>query len=219
MLRYLRGAASERKRRLFAVACCRLIWHLLTDEHSRRTVDIAERYADGAASEKELRQAEQLWTPALQGVVPVAEFATRVAEFAARAAQAVARRTGYVEAVTLAAEAAAAQSAEAAGQSFWDYRQAALKVESRTQCDLFRDIFGNPFRPVSLQPSWVEWNDGTVLKIALAVYRERAFDRLPILADALQDAGCDEWDILRHCQEPGEHVRGCWVIDLLLGKA
>ena len=84
--------------------------------------------------------------------------------------------------------------------------------------DLLRDVFGNPFRWTLLDPSWLAWNDGTVHKIAQAIYDERAFDRLPILADALEDAGCDDADILRHCREPGEHVRGCWVIDLLLGK-
>ena len=64
----------------------------------------------------------------------------------------------------------------------------------------------------------VAWNDGTVRKIAQAIYDERAFDRLPILADALEDAGCDNADILNHCRNGGEHVRGCWVVDLLLGK-
>jgi hypothetical protein len=81
-----------------------------------------------------------------------------------------------------------------------------------------RDIFGNPFRPVTLDPVWVQWNAGTVRKMAQAIYDERAFDRLPILADALEEAGCDNRDVLDHCRSTGEHVRGCWVVDLLLGK-
>jgi hypothetical protein len=81
-----------------------------------------------------------------------------------------------------------------------------------------RCIFGNPFHHVAVNSTWLAWNDGTVRKIAQAIYEERAFDRMPILADALEDAGCDAADLLRHCREPGEHVRGCWVIDLLLGK-
>jgi hypothetical protein len=80
------------------------------------------------------------------------------------------------------------------------------------------DLFGNPFRPVSVAPLWLAWNDGTVVKIAQAIYDERAFDRLPILADALEDAGCTDRAILAHCRQPGEHVRGCWVVDLILGK-
>jgi len=81
---------------------------------------------------------------------------------------------------------------------------------------LIRDVFGNPFRPVVVAP---EWLTPDVLAIAAGIYSERAFDRMPILADALQDAGCDSSDILNHCRQPGEHVRGCWVVDLILGKS
>jgi biotin carboxyl carrier protein len=80
---------------------------------------------------------------------------------------------------------------------------------------LFRDIFGNLFRPVTLDPSWLT---STVLVLANGIYSDKAFDRLPILADALQDAGCDNDDILNHLREPGEHCRGCWALDLVLGR-
>ncbi|MBA4064588.1 MAG: hypothetical protein C0501_12920 [Isosphaera sp.] len=83
------------------------------------------------------------------------------------------------------------------------------------QCRLLRDIVGNPFRPVTADPAWVT---STVVQLAAGVYAERAFDRLPILADALQDAGCDHPDVLAHCRGLGPHVRGCWVVDLVLGK-
>jgi hypothetical protein len=86
---------------------------------------------------------------------------------------------------------------------------------SRCLPAILRDIFGNPFRPVSAEPSWLT---STVLQLAGGIYAGRAFDRLPILADALQDAGCDTTDILAHCRGPGPHVRGCWVVDLVLGK-
>ena len=81
---------------------------------------------------------------------------------------------------------------------------------------LFRDIFGNPFRPVAFDP---EWRTETVVGIARDIYEDRAFERVPILADAIEEAGCDNADILSHCREPGVHVRGCWVVDLLLGKS
>jgi hypothetical protein len=84
---------------------------------------------------------------------------------------------------------------------------------------LLQDIFGNPFRPITIDPSWLTWNDGTVRKIAQAIYEERAFDRMPILADALEEAGCTNADIRNHCRRSGEHVRGCWVVDLLLRKS
>ena len=73
-------------------------------------------------------------------------------------------------------------------------------------------------RPIALDPDWLAWDSGMVVKVAQAIYDERAFDRLPILADALEEAGCHDADILQHCRQPGEHVRGCWVVDLLLSK-
>jgi len=78
-----------------------------------------------------------------------------------------------------------------------------------------RYVFGNPFRPVAADPAWLT---STVIALAEGIYRDRAFDRMPILADALQDAGCANDNILNHCRQPGDHVRGCWVIDLLTGR-
>ena len=86
-------------------------------------------------------------------------------------------------------------------------------------CNLLRDVFGNPFRPVLISPSWLAWNDGAIRKMVQLIYDDRAFNQLPLLADALEDAGCADAAILSHCREPGEHVRGCWVVDLLLGKS
>jgi hypothetical protein len=94
----------------------------------------------------------------------------------------------------------------------------ARREERAAQASLLRCIFGNPFRPSASDPSWLAWRDGTIPKLAQPIYEERAFDRLPILADALEDAGCDNKDLLNHCRSGGEHVRGCWVVDLLLGK-
>jgi hypothetical protein len=86
----------------------------------------------------------------------------------------------------------------------------------RLVADIMRDIVGNPFRTMTIDPAWLT---STVLTLAQGIYAERAFDRLPILADALQDAGCENADMLGHCRGPGPHVRGCWVVDLILGKA
>jgi hypothetical protein len=80
---------------------------------------------------------------------------------------------------------------------------------------LVREVFGNPFRPVTINPSWLT---PTVLALATGIYADKAFDRMPILADALQEAGCDNGELLNHCRESGEHVRGCWVIDIILSK-
>jgi hypothetical protein len=87
--------------------------------------------------------------------------------------------------------------------------------ESQKQIRLMHCIFGNPFHPVTLEQTWLTTN---VTALAQAIYDERAFERMPIIGDALEDAGCDNADILNHCRQPGEHVRGCWVVDLVLGK-
>jgi hypothetical protein len=91
--------------------------------------------------------------------------------------------------------------------------------ESRLQADavaIIRDIFGNPFRPVTFSP---DWRTSTAVALAKGMYESRDFSAMPILADALQDAGCDSDAILDHCRGPGPHVRGCWVVDLVLGKS
>jgi len=88
----------------------------------------------------------------------------------------------------------------------------------REQTDLLREIIGNPFRSVAIDPAWLAWKDATVRNLAEAVYEERAFTDLPVLADALEEAGCTNQDIVNHCRGPGPHLRGCWVVDLVLGK-
>jgi hypothetical protein len=90
------------------------------------------------------------------------------------------------------------------------------EAERATQRARHLDIFGDPDRPVAFDPAW---RTATALLLAERMYRTRDFGAMPILADALQDAGCDSAAILSHCRGPGpRHVRGCWVIDLVLGK-
>jgi hypothetical protein len=87
--------------------------------------------------------------------------------------------------------------------------------EKKDHCDLLREVFANPFRRVSIRKDWLT---STVRQLAEAIYDGRSFDRLPILADALEDAGCTNADILAHCRGSGPHVRGCWVVDSLRAK-
>jgi hypothetical protein len=114
----------------------------------------------------------------------------------------------------------------AADAQAWRAADIAVLADPLRNPTLLRDIFGNPFRPPVLDPSWLTWRDGLVVKMARDAHDDRLLpggtldnSRLAVLADALEDAGCGDEDILRHCRRPGEHVRGCWVIDLLLGKA
>ena len=99
---------------------------------------------------------------------------------------------------------------------YWAPTHAAVAAEELEQANLLREVIGNPFRPTAILP---EWKTSTVLSLARGIYEEKAFDRMPILADALQDAGCANEAILNHCwDEKTPHVRGCWVVDLILGK-
>lgn len=91
--------------------------------------------------------------------------------------------------------------------------------EAKYQTELLRHIVGNPFRPVTVNPDWLTWNDGTVPKLATIIYDQWNDPQMPILGDALEDAGCDNEGIMQHCRAGGPHVRGCWVLDLLLGKS
>jgi hypothetical protein len=199
LLNYLRRAKrrtpSDRKLRLFACACCRRIWRFLNDRRSRRAVEMAERYADGEAPLSELERAEgQAWDAA--GGEGSGSDSKEAAAWAASQL-----------------EGAVWNAPECAAVATLDFH------EPDAQAALLRDIAGNPFRPAApLAPAVLAWNGGTVPKLAAAIYEERAFDRLPVLADALEDAGCTDADILGHCRAGGEHVRGCWVVDLALGK-
>jgi hypothetical protein len=96
-----------------------------------------------------------------------------------------------------------------------DLATAALPRERRTQATLLRCIVGSPFRAAAFDPAWQTL---TGLGLARAIYDERRFSDLPILADALEEAGCTNADLLAHCRGPGPHVRGCWVVDLVLDK-
>jgi hypothetical protein len=94
----------------------------------------------------------------------------------------------------------------------------AERAERRRQCDLLRDVAGNPFREVAIDPVWLRGQDGLIRKLAHAMYEEGRLADLPVLADALEEAGCSDAEILGHCRSGEEHVRGCWVVDRCRGK-
>jgi hypothetical protein len=189
MLELMRAKASDRKLRLFAVACSRRIWTLI-DALGQVAVEVAENYADGLAGPDEMRTV-RLRCQGVGGQASWYAAATKpevAARNAARSAQA-----GVASNPLLGTEAG----------------------ELLAQASLVRDIFGDPFRTITLNPNFLT---PTVVHLAQAIYDDRTFDRLSILADALHEAGCDNNEILSHCRGPGPHVRGCWVIDLALGK-
>jgi hypothetical protein len=110
----------------------------------------------------------------------------------------------------------AAQLAVRTAESAWPAAERA--AASAADADLLRDVCGNPFRPATLDPDWLVYHDGIVLRLARAIYDERLFQDLPILGDALEEAGCEDAALLAHCREPGLHARGCAVVDAILGK-
>jgi hypothetical protein len=232
MLEFLRGKVSARKVRLFAVACCLRVWSSLEHEEFRTAVRMAEQFADGVVDQETIEQARQAAIAVfvdLHGkdcgpgaALAAANLPARPKSLAERLLDAFDdpwwedefdKGDPLAPAIVTARNAAWAV-ADQQHQSFATESTAATG-EHREQARLLRCLFGNPFRPVTILPSW---GSATVLALAQAIYDDRAFDRLPILADALEDAGCANPDILQHCRGGGDHVRGCWPVDLLLAK-
>jgi hypothetical protein len=184
------NSPHKRKARLLACAAVRRVWHLLHDERHRSAVATAEQFADGLVTEAQ-------WESSLScfafGFPPAAERA-------AHHAASYGHFPPHYSDTVFALRSAVSASGDVVG-------------ERLAQVGLVRDIFGNPFRPVVSDPSWLTT---TVVALARRIYEERAFDHLPILADALEDAGCGDERVLYHCRSPGLHVCGCWALDLVL---
>ncbi len=203
MLEFLRGKASERKLRLFTCAFGRAVRDS-QHQHGPSTVAVAERYADGLASDQELASEGRKWACLPEERGPVAPSAYDGAWEAVDWLTILERwRDDPDSYIAIPADAVLKRSVL-----------------------LLRDIFGNPFRPSpSLPAAILVWNDGTIRRLAEDIYEERQMPggtldtaRLAVLADALLDAGCDNEDLIQHCREAGSHVRGCWPLDLILGK-
>ncbi len=230
MLAYLGERASARKKCLFACACVRRVWPLLTDQRLRQAVELVEYSADKPMDARQLKKVRQM-VRSLRGQLEGA------AQAAAVAVEALVARNGpilerprdirepsdVISAMRQAralARAAEAEREERSGVPATLAEPAPIRpLEALDAVELLREVFGNPFRPLVLDPAWLAWNEGTVARTARVLYKERRFRDLPILADALEEAGCTDTDILDHCRAPREHVRGCWVVDALLGMA
>jgi hypothetical protein len=258
MLDFLRGKASDRKLRLFAVACCRRFWTHLRAPSLREAVEASERCADGLATDDEMAAAcesvrgqpqldrlgidfkdfpnaatdeEEGWalweqeemTSAVASAASAVAWLCTPGEIGGSRARSAAR--SLVEAA--AHETVRKEISERRFQicespeDTEQYLEIRREPERLVQASILRCLCGPlPLRPApAVDHFWLAWNGGTIAKLAAAIYEERRFGNLPILADALEDAGCSDAAILAHCRTPGEHVRGCWVVDLLLGKS
>jgi hypothetical protein len=191
MLEFLPGKVSDRKLRLVLCAWSHLNWKWLL-EQSRSAVAVAELLADGRASDEDRETADaEFWWATRGSHKPVREWQARLT------------LVGRID--------------------LWSAAQSAVSRNPKAmngQSAVIHDIICNPFRP-SPPPrlAVLAWNDATVPRIAEGIYAERAFGRLPILADALLDAGCDNEELIQHCRSDGPHVKGCWAVDLILGKS
>jgi hypothetical protein len=198
MLGFQVDRASERKLRLLACACCRRIPGFLESQPDRQSLELTERDVDGLAEEQDFAALpEDVWDIRWY------------------------RRDGWGW-ITL----------NRALNSYWDYLWVSrnlhatteqVQAQARRQSDaelavLVSEVFGNPFRPVALDPSLLTWHGGLLVSMAQRMYDSRDFTDMPVLADALEEAGCSDTHILNHCRQPVGHVRGCWVVDPILGK-
>jgi hypothetical protein len=200
MVEVLRDKASERKLRLFACGCVRRHWHALTHAQSRQAIEISEQYADGLVPDEARHDA---WDEANN--VPLNQPCLEQA-----AIYAIESGDFSDECIDIALDVVDEVA-------HWnDIQEGGTEISERiAHCCLLRCILGNPFRTVPVDTAW---HTATVVAIARGIYDDRAFDRLPVLADALMDAGCEVPDVLDHCHGDGPHVRGCWVVDAVLGK-
>jgi hypothetical protein len=219
MLEFIRGIATDRKLRLFVLNACLRCWHLLADKPYRRVVNVAERFAERLANANDLAAAHAVaYRVAVEGEVGGTAGPLWCAGWFTNPYAGAWDNAGNPDAPAVLAMAASMADAQASAQLCVPWA-AALGIENAMLAAVLRDVVHAPYRAIHWRSSWRRWNGGTAVKLAQMIYEKRAFDRLPILADALEEAGCTDTDILAHCRQPGEHVRGCWVIDLLLGKS
>jgi hypothetical protein len=215
MLKFLKGRVSERKLRLFACACCRGIWELIDEERFRQLVEASEQYADRLIRRKDLVERRI-------AALGLASNDACDAVLSAARAQCSARWVALLCLyATTGRNAPPGQLLVPRRSDIPDASPETMDAWTRAsagQAVVLREIFGLlPLRPrigPTCRPDW----DGGVGHLARSIYDERAFDRLSLLADVLEDAGCTDADLLGHLRGPGPHVRGCWAVDLVLGK-
>ncbi len=259
MLEALRGKISDRKLRLFAVACCQSVWELMPDDMARRAVELAEMVAEDQADTEERSRVSSVvdpWANTAYGVFSHGGFEGTGSVFAAMAAAAALNpmlmftfHMGHVAAGTFTpwecvAMARGQTAKEDAQERCWQERERDPRYDDEDEpsdewyemasevkyaawdkgcaagradhCSLLREILGNPFHPITFDPSW---KTPAVVQLARSLYEEKRFADLPVLADALEEAGCQDATVLEHCRGPGPHVAGCWLLDLILERA
>jgi hypothetical protein len=195
---------SVRKLRLLACACCRATGLLAGEPYCREAIEVAERYADGEAPAVELEAVRQA-VRAGEGGAGLAR-----AWLLEAVTEACGRFDRPLDEAHAAIDHAARAYREATRQEHW---AAARRVQAR----LLEDLAHQPPPLPASASGWLRWGGGTVATLARSIYLEHSFRDLPVLGDALEEAGCDDAELLAHCRSPGRHARGCWALDALLG--
>ena len=216
-----------RKFYLFLAEIGRRLRRLMTDPGPMKMIDLCEQCAEGELTEDELSELADGHRPDYPRPSYPATLADDLYFWVADRYK-VYTRSFYYAAKVFAAQAAAEDGLLSPQARYHEEVEAVLKQPRfAATCDatarewgaIVREIYGpNPFHLPAFNPAWLAWNDRTIHKMAQIIYDESRFDRLPLLADALEDAGCDNANLLTHCRGPGPHVRGCWAIDLVLDK-
>jgi hypothetical protein len=215
LLNWSVGLHTPRKLRLFAVECCRGLKTSVTDPRAWQALQTASDFADGQASAEQLRES---WL-AVRQALSRAPLSSRW-EYALNALL----HAASPQLTLYDAQNAARQAAQAGGYN-WVYHDLDLPQRAFTldrpeamqqHCRIVRDLF--PFRPITIAPQWLRWEQGQLARLALALYEEQRFEDMPILADALEEAGCDDPVLLEHARQRGSHFRGCWLVDALLDR-
>jgi hypothetical protein len=219
LIEFISQGTSERKCRLLAAALCRHVLPLVSHECAHRALDIAEEYADGRTTVDEMRAArERVFDAYCTFPIPAPvntepPMALKAASIALQSTMfAVSDFDHYLVSCCICTEKACTRQWMLHARP--DEVCPPFAARMSWQRTLIRDIFGNPFRPSAFSPAW---RTEAVVALASSIYAQRAFDHLAVLADALEEAGCGDANLLAHCRSGGPHVRGCWVVDMVLG--
>lgn len=198
---FVHDQATERKLRLFGCACLQFIWSQIGEELPM-TLGVVAAFADGTTTKAALKRARAAVRQERHDL-EASDAGMRPMWGACWLAEVAASENAYASVL--------AELKRLSSDILF------LEADDWTAiCGLLRDIFGNPFHTHTCDSTWLT---STVTLLATAIYAEKAFERLPILADALEDAGCDSTEILTHLRGDGTHVAGCWALDLVLGKS
>jgi hypothetical protein len=200
MLQFVRGKTSDRKLRLFAAAAFGRLAALLPDPRQRRGIEVLEQLAEGTITLTQCRRE----TTEVRHAIPADDWVVGMPPT---------DHPHYI-ALMLYREFCSRSIATHAVQTTAGLADG--HREQHEQIRLMRCIFANPFHPITVKSHWLT---SIAVSLARTIYEERAFDRLPSLADALVAAGCDDSELFAHCRSEGPHVRGCWVVDAMLGKS